>query len=109
MADTAKKLPAVVRATIIRLLTKNPPLVANGPEDMSIVKSTFVGVVGATSFDEQPVSVLMQAGNRSAATPKPTCDKNSFLSIMLLVICETLIYLKTDLISFCSLHLLKAD
>jgi hypothetical protein len=31
----------------------------------------------------------MQAGNRSAATPKPTCDKNSFLSIMLLVICGT--------------------
>jgi hypothetical protein len=86
MADTAKKLPAVVRATIIRLLTKNPPLVANGPEDMSIVKSTFVGVVGATSFDEQPVSVLMQTGNSNAATPKPTCDKNSFLSIMTTII-----------------------
>jgi hypothetical protein len=76
-------------ASCVTSVTKNPPLVANGPEDMSIVKSTFVGVVGATSFDEQPVSVLMQAGNRSAATPKPTCDKNSFLSIMLLVICET--------------------
>jgi hypothetical protein len=81
MADTAKKPPAVVRATIIRLFTKNPPLVANGPEDMSIVKSTFVGVVGATSFDEQLVRVLMQAGNSNAATPKPTCDKNSFLSM----------------------------
>jgi hypothetical protein len=56
-------------------------LVANGPEDMSIVKSTFVGVVGTTSFDEQLVRVLIQAGNSNAATPKPTCDKNSFLSI----------------------------
>jgi hypothetical protein len=81
MADTAKKFPVVVRATITRLLTKKPPLVANGPEDMSIVKSTFVGVVGEISFDEQLFRVLIQAGSSSAATPKPTCDKNSFLSI----------------------------
>jgi hypothetical protein len=50
-----------------------------------MVKSTVVGV-GDTSLDEQLANEPIQAGRSSAAAPKPTCDKNSFLSIFFKVI-----------------------
>jgi hypothetical protein len=78
-AEMAKKIPAVVRATITPLCTKYPPLDAKAPVLTSIVKSTFVG--NASAF-LQPVNPPIQAGIKSAAAPMPNWEKKSFLSIL---------------------------
>jgi hypothetical protein len=47
-----------------------------------MVKSTLLGAGVDESDLEQPDKPPIQAGTNKEATPMPTCDKNSFLSII---------------------------
>jgi hypothetical protein len=84
-ADTARKVPANVRATMRPLVEMYPPLFANVPEATSIVKSTLVGAAGKTPALEQlDKDMPKHAGSKRAAAPVPTCARNSLRFIILL-------------------------
>jgi len=75
------KLPVVVRPIIMPFCTKNPPLLASGPVETSMVKSTLVGGAGneSASEPEQPESVPRQVGSKRTDAPAPIIATNSFL------------------------------
>ena len=86
-AETAIKDPARVLAITIPFVTMNPPLVANVPELTSTLKSTPPGAGAGVGDEESSLEQLVdkpaiQAGNKTAAAPKPALAKNSFLFII---------------------------
>jgi hypothetical protein len=68
--------------------TKYPPFVANEPVLTSSKKSTPLGAGAGDgevelSLEQLEAIPAIQEGNNAAAAPKPTFEKNSFLSILI--------------------------
>lgn len=82
--ETAKNVPAKVRAIIIPFCTMYPPLLAKLPVEVSTVKSTLDGGLEAfPSLEQLEVNPPMHAGTNKRAAPKPTFEKNSLRSMFL--------------------------
>lgn len=88
--DTARKVPVVVRAIIIALVTIKPPFVDKAPVLTSTVKllvALGVGVDEPSAFESSELQLVdkpaMQVGNKTVAAPNPTLAKNSFLVIII--------------------------
>jgi hypothetical protein len=82
-AETAKKVPAKVRATMIPFCTIYPPLFTKLPVVVSTVKSTLDGAFETLSLEQLEVNPPMHAGTNKSAAPKPTFEKNSLRSMFL--------------------------
>lgn len=81
--ETAKNVPAKVRAIIIPFRTMNPPLLTKLPVVVSTVKSTLDGGLEAfPSLEQLEVNPPMQEGTNKRAAPNPTFEKNSLRSMI---------------------------